>query len=211
MNWFITGTDTGVGKTHTACLILEALRRAGYDAVGFKPICCGERDDVRALWEASGKRLDLSLDAINPVWLRPPAAPLAASAIEERLIQPADILSAYKALKARHATVLVEGVGGWRVPILENYDTTDLAADLGLPVVIVVHNRLGAINHTLLTIESIQRKGLPIAGLILNEFSPRLEDEIPIRTNPAILEKITRLPILFTIRENQTSLDIALA
>lgn len=211
MNWFITGTDTGVGKTRIACLLLEALRRSGHDAVGFKPICCGERHDVRALWEASGRYHDLSLDAINPVWLRPPVAPLTASAIEDRPLQPADILSAYQSLKSRHATVIVEGVGGWLVPITEYYDTSDLAADLGLPVVIVVHNRLGAINHTLLTLQSIRRKGLTVAGLILNEFLPRPEDDIAIRTNPAVLEQLTRLPILFSITENQSAINLDLA
>lgn len=211
MNWFLTGTDTGVGKTRVACLLIEALRRAGRNAVGFKPVCCGERDDVRALWEASGKPHNLSLNAINPLWLRPPAAPLTAAAIEDRPIQPADLLSAYSNLKSRYHSVLVEGVGGWRVPILTNYDTADLAADLGLPVAIVVHNKLGAINHTLLTIESIQRKGLTIVGLILNNFSPRPEDEIATRTNPAVLEQITQVPILFSIGENQPTLDLALA
>lgn len=212
MNWFITGTDTGVGKTHVTCLLLRALRARGREAVGFKPFCCGERDDVRDLWEASGNRHDLPLDTINPVWLRPPAAPYTASMIEERPVDIEHVLATHRQLTERFESVLVEGAGGWLVPIRPDYDMADLAADLGLPVAVVVHNRLGAINHTLLTLASIRARGLDCAGLILNTFgTPSADEEIAIRTNPSIIEQLADAPILFSITPGQASvaLDIA--
>lgn len=210
MGWFITGTDTGVGKTFTTALLIAALRRAGKNAVAMKPLCCGERDDARILWEASGRNPQLSLDAINPVWLRPPLAPYTASMIEERAIDTARIVEACRTLQTRFDTVLVEGVGGWRVPIRRDYDAADLAADLGFPVLLVVQNRLGAINHTLLTLESIRNRGCTCPGIILNEGGPAHGEpsEFAKSTNPAIIEELSGLPILATIAQGQTTLDL---
>ncbi len=208
MNWFITGTDTGVGKTYVTCLLLRALRAKGEEAAGYKPLCCGERDDVRELWEASGKRHDLSLDAINPVWLRPPVAPYTASMIEERPIDVGQLIDGYQKLSEKFKHVLVEGVGGWRVPIRQDYDSADLAVELGLPVVVVVHNKLGAINHTLLTLESIERRGLEIAGIIINSFDGDERDDIATRTNPAIIEQLAGVPVLLKINHGQASVAL---
>ena len=123
-NAFITGTDTGVGKTYTTCLLLRALREEGLRTAGFKPICCGDRDDVIDL-QAAGDP-ELSVDTLNPVWLRTPAAPYAACMIENRAINIEHITRAYRQLADAHDTVLVEGAGGWEVPISRDYAMSDL-------------------------------------------------------------------------------------
>jgi len=208
MNLFITGTDTGVGKTYVTTLLIRALRRAGLDAVGFKPLCCGERDDAEQLLAASDGAL--ALDEVNPVWLRPPAAPYTAAMIEDRPIDLPLIRETYARLRARHQSVIVEGAGGWLVPITRDYFIRDLAAECGLPVAVVFANRLGAINHTLLTVESIRAAGLTCAGIIQNQaaISPEIET-IPTTTNGAVLQELSGLPILFDIAHGQAALELA--
>jgi dethiobiotin synthetase len=204
MTYFITGTDTDAGKTFVTALWLRALRRAGLDAVGFKPICCGGREDAEILCEASGGAA--TVDEINPVWLHTPAAPYTACAIENRLIDTARIVEAFRELRAKHQAVLVEGVGGWLVPIRKDYSTADLAAELGLPVVIVVRNRLGAISHTLLTIESVKSRGLTCAGIVINNSDA--DDDITTRTNRSIIGELAGVPVLFEIARGQDKLEL---
>lgn len=206
MNYFITGTDTGVGKTHFTSLLVRSLRNAGVNSIAIKPICCGDRDDVHALWEAS--QCKLSLSSVNPIWLRPAASPYTASMLENRAIDPAEILHSIQQIRQQFPSVLIEGVGGWNVPITRQYSTVDLAREINLPVLVVVHNKLGTINHTLLTVEAIQRTGLKCAGLVINNFGP--QELIPLHTNPGIIEELTGVPILFDINESTTSLNVAL-
>src|SRR5687767_5594426 len=163
---FVTGTDTGVGKTYVVSQMIRALRKDGIDAVGMKPICCGDRDDAEVIYRASEGVVPLN--DINPVWLRTPAAPYTAAMIEGRTIDLALIRESFERLLSSHQRVIVEGVGGWRVPIARDYFVSDLARDFALPVVVVVSNRLGAINHTLLTVDAIRAAGLECAGIILN-------------------------------------------
>ena len=148
MNFFITGTDTGVGKTYITKVLLESLRADGYDAVGYKPIACGDRDDAYILAAASG---DMPVEEVNPSWLATPAAPWVAAKLENRSIFPQDLIDGYRRLADEHEIVLVEGAGGWEVPITEDFSMADLAAALNIPVCVVVANRLGAINHSVLT------------------------------------------------------------
>jgi len=203
VSYFVTGTDTGVGKTRFSCLLVEALRAEGVDAAGFKPVCCGDRDDALLLAAASG---GLSPDEVNPVWLKASVAPLVAGMLENRPVDTADLIGKFHAFAAAHHTVIVEGAGGWRVPLADGYDMADLAADLRLPVIIVVGNRLGALNHTILTVESIRAKGLPIAGLVMNHLVDEL-DTASI-TNKGIIEQLTGLPILAEIIHGQDFLDV---
>jgi dethiobiotin synthetase len=191
---FLTGTDTGVGKTHVASMLVRALRKSGVDAIGFKPICCGDRDDAEMLHAAADGAI--SLNDVNPIWLRAPAAPLAASMIENRIVDLALIREAFRRVTDQHAGVVVEGVGGWLVPITRDYSTADLAVEFGLPVVIVVANRLGALNHTLLTIESIRSRQLECAGIILNQVQPPSPESIAETTNRGILEEVAGVPVL---------------
>jgi dethiobiotin synthetase len=206
---FLTGTDTNVGKTYAAALLVQALRAEGIDAVGMKPICCGERSDAEALFDAA--QGTVSLNAINPVWFRAPAAPYAASMIENRPVDLALIEENFLALRAAHQCLIVEGIGGWRVPITERYALSDLAADFGLPIAVVVANRLGALNHAILTVESILARGLVCAGVIFNHLSPTAE-EPSTATNYSILESLLAplgVPILFELAFQQPCLTLA--
>ncbi len=202
MSFFITGTDTGVGKTYVTRLILETLRNEGVDAVGYKPVSCGDRDDATVLAEVSG---NLPLDEVNPVFLSSALSPYVAGMLENRTVHPADLIAGFRRLADRHAQVIVEGAGGWEVPIAAGYRVSDLAADLGLPVVIVAANKLGALNHILLTANAIRARGLVCAGIVLNQ----LEDEMDTAmiTNKGVIEDLTGLPLLEHVIHHQDFLD----
>lgn len=192
MNYLVTGTDTGVGKTYVTSGVLRFSRSVGIDSVGMKPICTGDNADVRQLLEASGSCEPEYL--INPVWFRTPAAPYTASIIEDRMIDLDAIRNAFKQLAAQHSHVLVEGAGGIAVPILAHYDFCDLARDLGLNVIIVAANRLGVLNHTRLTIAAVRAAGLTCSLIVLN--SAHEESDISQTTNLSILENLVTVPVL---------------
>jgi dethiobiotin synthetase len=162
---FLTGTGTGVGKTFVAIELLHWLRAHGIRAAGMKPICCGDREDARRLLAASAE--GISIEELNPVWLQSPVAPSVAAQIEQVEIDLGKIQNCFRNLSERFDTVIVEGVGGWLVPITTNLFVGDFAKQLELPVAIVAENRLGCLNHILLTLESVQRRGLVCAGVIL--------------------------------------------
>ena len=204
MNYFITGTDTGAGKTYVTALLLQSLIAEGRSAAGFKPISCGDREDAEALLAASTPAPHLSLERVNPVHFKTPAAPLAAALIENR---PADltlIKDTYAELCGEFDHVLVEGIGGWEVPIGDGYSVADLAAELGLPVLLVVNNRLGALNHAILTARAIATRGLDCAGLILNYVED--ERDSASVSNRLVLEKTLKIPILADIIHGETSI-----
>jgi len=199
---FVTGTDTGVGKTFTITQLLRLLRAAGKSCAGFKPICCGDRHDAEFLLAASSN--GLTIDEINPLWLKMPAAPLTAAQVEEVEIDIDLLLAALRALQQRVDYVFVEGVGGWLVPIRADYFISDLAAEMGFPVLVVAQNRLGCLNHTMLTVRSIANKGLHCAGIALN--SQLGETNVAVATNAQILEKIADIPVLTGLTENVSQL-----
>lgn len=170
---FITGTDTGVGKTFFTSGVVRALREAGVDAVGFKPIECGGRVDSEALLDASGG--NHNLDEINPIWLEKPLAPLAAAD------SPSDlplhrISSSYEKLIKAHDLILVEGAGGWLVPVTEDRTMADLAAELCQEVVIVAANKLGVVSHTLLTWRSVTEMKFACDLVVLNHLPSAKDD-----------------------------------
>jgi dethiobiotin synthetase len=202
VNFFITGTDTEVGKTHLTKLMCSSLRAEGRDAYGYKPISCGDRIDGSILAEVSG---NLSIDEVNPLHFASPVAPHVAALLENRRIDPTEIVAAYHQFAKGRDIVLVEGAGGWEVPITENYFISDLAKDLALPVILVAANRLGALNHILLTLAAIKAKGLYCAGIILNQ----LEDEMdtPMITNKGIIESLTDTPLLDHVIHHQDFLS----
>ena len=202
MSLFITGTDTGVGKTHTAARLLHLLRASGSSCAGMKPICCGDRRDAELLLAAGSD--GLTIDDVNPVWLKTPAAPIVGSLMEKVDIDIDHILAAFHSLQSRVEHVIVEGVGGWMVPIRRDYFVSDLAAVMKLPVLVVAYNRLGCLNHAVLTVHSILGHGLRCVGLVLNNAQET--DDIATLTNTDILGKILDVPLLCGLRESLTEL-----
>ena len=182
--FFITGTDTGVGKTHVTCALLHATRQHGWTTVGMKPIAAGveadgRNEDVARLWAASSIQPPISL--INPFLYDTPIAPHIAAQEAGRPIDLAVIQQALAQLRMQVDIVWVEGVGGFLVPLDAQWDTADLAQCLALPVVLVVGMRLGCLNHALLTAEAIERRGLSLAGWVANCIDPalsRFEDNL---------------------------------
>ncbi len=206
MNFFITGTDTGVGKTRVARLILETLRADGIDAVGYKPVCSGDRADAEILAAASD---GLPLDEVNPAHFENPLAPAVACMLENRTLDCAALIAGYQKLAAKHEVVIVEGAGGWEVPLADGYRISDLAADLAIPVVVVAANRLGAINHILLTTAAIRARGLECAGIYLNQ----LEDEMDTAmiTNKGVVEQLTGVPLIDHLIHGQDFISLPTA
>lgn len=177
---FVTGTDTDVGKTRISTALLHWLSHAGWRSAGFKPVAAGTQlidgqsvnDDVRALRDASSLRMS---DAeVGPFQLATACAPHIAAALEHKPIDRAEILRSAHALATRADLLVVEGVGGFCVPLGPNWDSADLACDFQLPVLLVVGLRLGCINHALLTAHAIRARGLRLAGWIGNSVSPAM-------------------------------------
>lgn len=191
MSLFVTGTNTDVGKTYVTRLILQSLRAEGVDAVGYKPISCGGLEDSEILAEASG---GLPLELVNPVQLQNAVAPHVACMLENREIDMDELIEGYRKLAAEHEVVLVEGAGGWEVPISAKTSMSDLAKQLDLPVLLVAANQLGAINHTLLSVQAIRAKGLNCAGIVLNQLVDELDTAMI--TNKGILEELSGVPLL---------------
>lgn len=175
---FVIGTDTEVGKTRISAALLHWLARNGFLSAGFKPVAAGTslidgqwvNDDVRALREASA--LALSDAEVGPFQFEAACAPHIAAALQGLTIDRDAILRSTQALAARADVLVVEGVGGFRVPLGDDWDSADLACDLKLPVVLVVGLRLGCINHALLTAEAVRARGLTLAGWVGNSISP---------------------------------------
>lgn len=204
MHFFVTGTDTNAGKTYVTCLLLEAARRHGLSAAGYKPVSCGDRADAHALLAASGPEAP-GLNEVNPVHLKVPAAPYVAALMENFKLNPSTMRQGFIHLASAYQTVLVEGAGGWEVPLTESLTMADLATDLGLPVIVVVNNKLGALNHTLLTVRAISARGLTCAGLILNHVADE-RDPASI-SNRSVLEQFAGVPILGEVMHGETAID----
>ena len=196
---FVTGTDTGVGKTVAACALIHALAARNVRAVPMKPIAAGAvehqgrwlNQDTASLMEAAGLPLDEAA-RVTPILLREPMAPHIAAAREGRKIMLATVVEAFRRLAARDF-VVCEGVGGFLVPLDEHSDTVHLARLIGLPVVLVVGLRLGCLNHALLTAQAIEAAGLTFAGWIANAIDP----DMPVREeNVATLVGRLKAPLL---------------
>jgi dethiobiotin synthetase len=205
VNYFVTGTDTGVGKTFVTSGLIRFSRSRGIDTVAMKPICTGDNDDVRRLLEACGSCEPEHL--INPVWYRTPVAPYTASIIEDRLIDLGSICDAFERLASQHSNVLVEGAGGIAVPIFAHYDFRDLARDLQLDVIIVAANRLGVLNHTRLTVEAVRTAGLGCSLIVLN--SVQADSDVSQATNLSVLESLVDMPVLAVEHHQDQFEDLA--
>jgi dethiobiotin synthetase len=171
MNYFITGTDTGVGKTLVSCALLHAFAGQGRRVAGMKPVAAGcdadgMNEDVRQL-QAAGN-VQAARELVNPYCFRPAIAPHIAAQQAGVRIELGRIREACHELASRADVVIVEGVGGFEVPLNDAQDTADLARELGLPVILVVGMRLGCISHALLTVRAIGDYGLECAGWVAN-------------------------------------------
>lgn len=196
---FVTGTDTGVGKTRVSCVLLEHMKQAGYRAQGMKPVAAGcdwtaeglRNDDALQLMAHSSLALDYA--QLNPYAFEAPAAPHVLAQQQGIEMDIELILTRFRALAAQCDLVVVEGAGGWQVPLNRRQTMADLAVQMQLPVVLVVGIRLGCISHALLTYQSILDSGLSCLGWVANEIEagmPYVDDNVR-----AIAERI-QAPIL---------------
>ena len=180
---FITGTDTGVGKTWISAGIMKLLKNQGQSVIGMKPIASGckltnaglRNEDALILQQQSSVEIDY--EQINPYAFAPAIAPHIAAEQADVTIDIQRITKSYHALSTQADRVIVEGVGGWQVPLSGNNTVADLACALDLPIILVVGMRLGCINHALLTVQSIQQSGLKLAGWIANHIDPDMEEQ----------------------------------
>lgn len=174
--WFITGTDTAVGKTVVACGLMQALKNAGQRVIGFKPIAAGVTEDfpygnsdVLAMQALNSQQLPY--EWINPCLLRDATSPHIAAERMGIALSTASIMPAWQRLNTLAVdAIVVEGAGGWLVPINANETMADIAKALQCSVILVVGIRLGCLNHALLTVDRIQRDGLALAGWIANHI-----------------------------------------
>lgn len=203
-DFFITGTDTEIGKTYVTCALLRDLRRRGINAMGFKPMACGDRGDPRAMREAAGLPT-LPLEEINPIYLRAATAPYIAAELERRTIDLDGIVAAYRRLDVQYSPVLVEGAGGWEVPIAPGITMADLAERLDLPVILVVGNKLGAVNHAVMTVKGIRARGLECRSIVLNHLGE--EWDTASVTNRKLIEEFTGVPVTAELIHGQEDID----
>lgn len=197
--WFVTGTDTGIGKTRASVALLHALRARYPRCVGMKPVAAGvdpddprgENEDVIALRAASNVSVPASLD--NPVRLFDPMSPHIAARRAGVQIDIGAIARACATLATKADAVVVEGAGGFLVPLSDTHDGGDLAVALGLPVLLVVGLRLGCLNHAVLTRDAIAARGLVLAGWIVNRLDPAMPEQA---ANVAYLQAQLQAPLL---------------
>ena len=193
--FFVAGTDTGVGKTLVAATLLRRFGALGLRAAGMKPIAAGceqgRNEDVEALLAAGMRGLDRKL--VCPYLFEPPIAPHIAAKEAGVRIDLAVIDVAFQQIKTKADVLIVEGVGGFRVPLDEREDAGAIPKRLGLPVILVVGLRLGCLNHALLTQEAIEAEGLELAGWIANRIDPAMARA---EENVEALKKRLRAPLL---------------
>ncbi|MES9857435.1 MAG: dethiobiotin synthase [Sedimenticola sp.] len=188
-NYFITGTDTDCGKTEITLGLMQGLQDRGISVLGMKPVASGavttaygpRNDDAVRIRQQASEMVDY--DLVNPFAYAPPIAPHLAAEQVGREIDFWQIRACYQALSLKAESVIVEGVGGWRVPLGKDQALSDLAVILQLPVILVVGLKLGCINHAILTAESIKSSGLRLAGWVANVVDEAmLEPEANIET-----------------------------
>ena len=206
--FFVTATDTEVGKTVVSAGLAMTLRERGLNVGVMKPVASGGEEGGRGLFSqdalflktAAGVDDDLSL--INPVCLRPPLAPTVAAALEGTTVRLGAVTDAYRTLAERHEAMVVEGIGGLRVPVTEEADVADVAGMMGLPLIIVARPGLGTISHCVLTVDAARAEGLTVAGIVISRY-PRAPD-LAERTNPVEIGRATGAAILGLLPEEPT-------
>jgi len=203
---FVTGSDTGVGKTVVAAGLVRGFRAMGMDVGVMKPIATGcypspradggydlRSEDVDSLLKAAGVDDDLRL--IAPFRFEPPLAPLTAARLTGEEISMESVLAAFRTLRDRHNLMVVEGIGGLMVPFRENYFVADMIRELKLPLVVVARPGLGTLNHTILTVRCAESRGIGILGIIVNSADGEDRSQAA-ETNVPILEECSGVPVL---------------
>jgi dethiobiotin synthetase len=209
---FVAGTDTGIGKTHAACALIHALRARGLEACGMKPVASGCREtaegrrneDALAL-QAAGSR-PLAYASINPIALREPLSPHLAARLEGVTVDMAPLRAAFDRLRAAHGMVVVEGVGGWMVPLAPGLLASAIPQQWSLPVVLVVGLRLGCLNHALLSARAILADGCRLAGWIGNRIDPAM---VAVEDNLETLRGMLPAPCLGVLPHGPAPVDAA--
>lgn len=206
---FVTGTDTGVGKTLIACGLAAWARHRGLDVGVMKPVATGGRwlrdgshrrrvsDDAIQLAQASASHDAWSL--INPICFQEPLAPSTAAQRAHTPLHLETVYRAFRILRARHDLLIVEGVGGLLVPLTQRLTVADVAQRLGLPLVLVARPGLGTLNHTFLSLHVIRELRLSFAGVVINHARPTPRDlmaRVAERTNPEVVRRFGRVPVL---------------
>ena len=211
---FVTGTDTEIGKTLIASTIIHLQTNKGYRVAGMKPVAAGTlfrehppeqrsqwfNEDVESL--AGASNLVVAQELMCPYLFKLPVAPHIAARLENVQINPSTILKAIEQIKQLSQAVVVEGVGGFRVPLTQSFDTADLAVKLKLPVILVVAMRLGCINHALLTAEAIRSRGLELVGWVANsaeEPMNKLEENIEAIDARIKAPRLAHVPFLIDV------------
>ena len=208
---FITGTDTGVGKTVLTTLLLAHLRESGVRALAMKPFCCGGNEDMESFRRIQGNELTPTL--LNPVYLKEPLAPLAATRTHGRSSLIWKAQEAIRTAATMCDCLLVEGVGGVLVPLASKVLVADFMASVNCDVVLVAKNELGTLNHTLLSVEALQSRGVKRVKIIL---MGQKQNDHSVKTNMAVLKKCTenmeifRVPFIAAI-ERSSELDFYMA
>jgi dethiobiotin synthetase len=206
---FVTGTDTSVGKTLTAGAIARILADKDHKVGVFKPIATGckhtwdgliNEDTEFLAWCANS---DLSLSTITPLGYPTPASPIVSAANDKTAIDFDRIAAAYKEVCQNSDIVIVEGIGGVRVPLTEEFDLLDLAVEFALPVVIVARPNLGTINHTLMTIDCVRAAKLKIAGVVINGYNAT-QSTVAEDTAPEVIAKFGGVDILSVVPFDET-------
>ena len=214
---FVTGTDTGVGKTYVTACIARMLTHGGRRVGVYKPVASGcvwrggqlISEDALALWEAAGRPGEL--DAVCPQRFAAPLAPPLAAGAEGRTVDAALLRSGLRYWLARADVVLVEGVGGLMSPVTDDEFVADVAYDFAFPLLVVAANALGVINQTLQTLITAAtfREGLDVAGIVLNHPRPAAPDDLSVATNRSELERRCVPPILGELAWQAEDFDVS--
>lgn len=192
---FVTGTDTGIGKTIVTAALLALIRSFGRKAWALKPFCSGGRGDARLFYALQDR--ELSLDVVNPVHFREPLAPLVAARRERRTVDIRPVVAQVHELRRECDCLLVEGCGGVMVPLTESHTVLDFAVELQCPAILVAANRLGALNHILLSLNELSRSKVPVAAVVLVEPS---KPTVVSRTNRQLLAQWVKPAIVVAFR-----------
>jgi dethiobiotin synthetase len=199
--FFITGTDTGVGKTMIAGALIKVLCHLGVKTAAMKPVETGCIREGEVLLPSDGMflkqmaQMQEAVTQVSPSCFETPLSPLAASEIEKRSFSVAPIKKAFYNLYTNYDAVIVEGIGGLMVPLNTGYFVVDLAKEIGLPLIVVAKPGLGTINHAMLTVNCALREGLQVAGIILNYSLPP-ENSLAEETNPSLMRQICPVPLI---------------